>query len=144
MAGNSYNMSPQITYLPIIWKEWIPHRWVLGKLLMSSDMGKSHKDKNLPQWESHWLTMNFISFYPWIFLLKLRTEDSQLNYSFQKDGKWTVTHLTVSDFWSVNNFYILRVNLSETSVAPAPLVTVSGWSRYSRWCLEDFHQLDCL
>lgn len=86
--------------------------------------------------------MSSISFYPWIFLLKLRTEDSELNCSFQKDRRWRVSHLTVSDFFlTVNNFYILRVSLADTSVDPPPLLTESGWDGSSRRCLADFHQL---
>lgn len=88
--------------------------------------------------------MSFISFYPWIFLLKLRTKDSELNCSFQKDGRWRVSHQRVSDFFlTVNNFYILRVSLAETSVDPllTPLLTESGWDGSSRRCLADFHQL---
>lgn len=30
-------------------------------------------------------------------------------------------------FLTVNNFYILRVDLAETSVDPPPLLTESGW-----------------
>lgn len=51
------------------------------------------------------LTVNFISFYALTFLLKLRTKDLQLNSSFQKDGRWIVTHLTVSDFCQLVTWY---------------------------------------
>lgn len=47
-------------------------------------------------------------------------------------------------FLSVSKFHILRVSLSETSVAPPPLPTVSGWGGYSRCRLADFRQLDVL
>lgn len=44
-------------------------------------------------------------------------------------------------FLLVNNFYILRVSLAETSVDPPPLLTESGWDGSNRRCLADFHQL---